>query len=186
MANQFEYSNTVYDQVVLPQIQEFNPCRKTRESNNPVLQAGFTPHTPARGCERHLNYIEVEIKKRPIKNENQTSEFTQVYQPNNAVASETEESEVFDSHEVVRKCRTLGHSQLTKRRTSVLDMAEQFENKSAHILKSRSLNRIGRRDTNRTSVREMAQIYDTMAQDNSQDQLVQRRGCLTRSTSYFR
>ena len=186
MANQIQTSNTVYDQVVLPQITEFTPSRQTRESENPVLRGVFTPHKPARGPDRHLNYIEVEIKKRPAKNETQTSEFTQVYEPNNPVLTETKDTALFENHEVVRKCRTLGHTQLTKRRSSVLNMAQLFENKS-NIPKSRSMNRIGRQETNRgTSVREMAQLYDIMAHDNCQDQKVQRETSLTRSTSYFR
>ena len=189
MANQFQLqtSNTIYDQVVIPQIQEFNPSRQTRESNNPVLQAGFTSYKPHRDADRHLNYIEVEIRKRPVKKETPPSEFTQVYKPNNAVSNEADDNEVFDSHKVVRKCRTIGHTQLTKRRSSVLNIAQQFENRSDNLPKSRSMNRIARHDTNRrTSVREMARLFDTMVQDNSQDQSVQRASSLTRSTSYLR
>ena len=184
-------TRTIYNQVVIPirTNREYNPSRPTRPSNNPVLRESFSAQVTTRTNERNLNYPKIEIVTA-------ANGLTQVYQPNvsepkpelieskpDLTESKPEPSEELASDVTARKCKTLGH----RRPSCVRDMTQKFEERTAIKSKSYTLNRAtGARGVRRTSVREMAQLYDTMAQDNRCDQLTQRTPSLTRSTSFFK
>ncbi|KAI6649150.1 hypothetical protein LOD99_11519 [Oopsacas minuta] len=180
-------SQTVYEEIVLPtrEYREYNPSRETRESNNPVLRDNFTPKDN-KSNNKVLNYPEIEIVKK--------NEFTQIYKPNSKeplpeprepVPEPIQEPAVEEQKVLMRKSRTLEHKQLGNRRSSVRNITQIFEEKTAQKSKSFTLNRISNKDKNRrTSVREFARLFDSMAQDNCTDQLI--NTSLTRSTSYHK
>lgn len=189
-------TRTIYNTVVIPirTNLEYNPSRPTRPSNNPVLRESFSSQNTTRTNDRNLNYPQIEIGRGQ-------NVFTQVYQPNVAepkleltqskpepklelTQSKPEASEVLVGDISARKCRTLGHRQSS----SVRNITRQFEERTALKSKSYTLNRTagGTRGVRRTSVREMAQLYDTMAQDNRRDQLTQATPSLSHSSSFIR
>ena len=188
-------TSTEYAQIVLGRKgAEFQPSRLTRPSDTPALQLGFIPEhltgKPAQRITRHLNYPEIEIiGARPVLKTHQP-EITPPSPTKPEPASPREESAAGEQA-WRRKYRTLEHRRLSQR-SSVLNIAHQFErSEESPLSKSVSLTRlaskeVARKPARRTSVKEMAQLYDTMARDNSLDQLTQRDNSLSRSTSYIR